>query len=211
LALAHELGAPFGDGDGEADIGCQCDQRQQAEHPIQLDEQDARHHEDFQHRRGDAEQQVADQARHRLGAAFYVAGDAAGLTLEVKAQRQRVQMVEHRHADAAHRALRDLGEYHVAQVGKSGAGEAQQAVGEDQRQRQHQFRTRLVERVDDFLQHQRHHHRRQLGADQQRQRQQHAAAEFPQIGEQPADRAQAGFADGRRSGMGLGGGMHQVG
>ena len=122
-----------------------------------------------------------------------------------------MQVVEHRHADAAHGALGDLGEYHVAQVGKGGAGEAQHAIGEDQRQRQHQFGTRLVECVDDLLQYQRHHHRRQLGADQQRQCQQHAAAEFPQIGKQAADRAQAGFANGRRGGMGRGGRMHQVG
>jgi len=101
----------------------------------------------------------------------------------------------------AHRTLRDLGEDHVAQVGKSGAGEAQYAVAQNEGHRQHQFGTRLVERVDDFLQHQRHRHRRQLGADQQRQRQQHAAAKFPQIGKQAADRTQAGFAEWRGCGM----------
>jgi hypothetical protein len=129
----------------------------------------------------------------------------------VEAQRQRVQMLEHRHADAAHRALRDLGEDHVAQVGEGGAGEAQHAVGQDQRQRQHQFGTRLGERIDDVLQHQRHRHRRQLGADQQRQRHQHAAAEFPQIGEQASDRAQARVAGRRWRRMGMNGGMHQLG
>ena len=210
VGAPHELRAPVGDGDGEADVGRQGDEGDHPEHPVELDEQDDRHHEDFQHRRRDAEQQVADQARQRLGAAFDVAGDAAGLPLQMKAQRQRVQVLEHRHADAPHRALRDLGEHHVAQVGKGGAGKAQQAVAEDEGQRQHQFGARLVERIDDVLQHQRHRDRRQLGADQQRQRHQYPAAEFPQIREQAADGTQAGFAGGRRGGMGMNGGMHRV-
>ncbi len=194
IGFAHELGAPLGDGDGKADVGRQRHQREQAKHPVELDEQDAGDQQDFQHGGRDAKQQVADQARHRLGAALDVAGDAAGLAFEMKAQRQRVQMLEYRHADAAHRALGDLGENHIAQVGKGGAGKAQHAIAQNKGQRQHQFGTRLVERVDDFLEHQRHRHRRQLGADQQRQRDQHAAAKFPQIGKQAADRAQRGFA-----------------
>jgi hypothetical protein len=129
----------------------------------------------------------------------------------MKAQRQGVQVVEHRHADTTHRTLRDLGEYHVAQVGKGGAGEAQYAVAQNQGQRQHEFGTRPIERVDDFLQHQRHRHRRQLGADQQRQGQQHAPAEFPQIGKQPAKGTQARVAGRRGRSMGMNGGMHQVG
>ena len=83
---------------------------------------------------GDAEQQKTDQAGDGLGAAFYVAGNAAGMTFQVKAQGQRVQMFKYRQAHSAHGSLRDLAKHDIAQVGKGGAGEAQQAVGNDEGQ-----------------------------------------------------------------------------
>ena len=70
-----------------------------------------------------------------LRAALDVARQAAGLALEVEAQRQRVQVAEDLERDAADRALRDLREDRVAQLAEGLRQDAGHAVGEDQRDR----------------------------------------------------------------------------
>jgi len=70
--------------------------------------------------------------------------------------------------------LRDLGEHCVAQLAERRAEKTQHAVAHQQQHRQHEHGARLVERVDDFLEHQRHRHVGELGHDQQRHGQRHA-------------------------------------
>ena len=171
---APEPGSPLGDRDRERDVEQQRADGYADEPGIVAGDQDSRDEPDLEQRRQDREQGKANERRDAARAALDVTGKAARLSREMKAQRQSVQVAEYLKRDGAHGALRHLGEKEFAQLGEHGRGQAHRAVGGEQRQRQNQLR-RSRQAVDDLLQHQRHAHVGELGCDQAREREEHAA------------------------------------
>ncbi len=108
------------------------------ERPVVARDQDRRHERDLDQRGQDREQREADQRGDAALAALDVAREAAGLPLQVEAQRQRMQVAEHLQRDLAHRALRHLREQELAQLGEHRRRQPQQAVGDQQRERHEQ-------------------------------------------------------------------------
>ena len=145
---------------------------------------------DLHKRRQDAVEGVRHQAGNAARAALDVAGQPAGLTVEVKAQRQPVQMPEDLERHIAHRALSDAGKDEFAQLGKEGRGKSQQAIGGQKakwhRQQDGSLPAGRHQQVDDLLEHDRHADHRNLGRHQAGDRHQHAPAELPQIGKKTA-------------------------
>ena len=188
--LPPEAGAPFGYRHRVDDVQDQRAKRDADEPQIVASDEDRRHQRDFDERRQDREQRVADQSRYAAGSSLDVARQAAGLPREMEAQRQRVQMAEGLQRNRAHGALRHLGEQVLAQLSESSRRQPQRTVGREQRQRQNQ---RLPRRdsgqpIDDLLQYQRHTDVGELGRDQTAEGEQHAALVCEQIGQQRADR-----------------------
>ena len=72
----------------------------------------------------------------RAGAALDHPAQAAGLPVQVEAQRQPVQVAEDRQRDLANRMLADPREDGVAQLGKGEAGDSRRAIGQDRHNRQ---------------------------------------------------------------------------
>ena len=139
--------------------------------------------------RNDREQHVRQQGRDAARAALDVARHPAGLPLQVKAQRQRMQMAEHLQRDAPDGALGDAHEHDVAQFREQRRRQPQQAVDHQQRKRQHQDGGLRVQGIDDALHHQRHADVGHLGGGQTGERNEHASLELQQVGKQ---RAQGG-------------------
>ena len=178
--------APFCDQQRVHDVydkGCEGDHRKPW---AVFAEQDDRHQRDFQQCRQNIEQQKGEQKAYPARAAFNVARHAAGLPVQMKAQAEAVQMGKHLQRNPPDRTLRDLGKYRVAQLAKQRAEQAQQAIGNHQHHRQGQCRLRMIHRIDNFLQRQRHRHVGELGQHQQRDGQRNAPLEFKQIGQQRA-------------------------
>ena len=188
---APEMRAPLGDDDRERDVGGQRAERDQGERFVVVQRQVAQHQADLDQRRQDREHRVRDQRADAARAALDVARHAAGLAVQVKPQRQRVQVAEHLQRDRAHGALRDAREQEFAQLRKQRRRKAQQAVGDQGAERQHHQRIRIrrvdAEVVDDLLERQRHAQVGDLGQDQARQRGRHAPFVDPQVGQQRAD------------------------
>jgi hypothetical protein len=217
--LAPELGAPVGHHHGEGDVDDQRDRRDQRERRFVLHRQDAQHEAHFDQRRQDGIQRVADQRADGAGAALDVARQAAGLTLEVKAQRQRMQMLENLHRDAPHGLLRDPRKHDFAQFGQQRGRKAQRTIGRQQTERhqqRRQFECALLhgggrcERVDELFENERHRHVRGLGADQEGERDQHAPLVGPEVGEkalQGVEVPAAGAGCSFGGGQGAAGGM----
>ena len=120
--------APLGDRHREGDVDRERDGGDRDERPVVARDQDRRHQRDLDQRRQDREQREADQRRDAALAALDVARQPAGLSRQVEAQRQRVQVAEHLERDRAHRALRHLGEEVFAQFGEERRRQPQQAV-----------------------------------------------------------------------------------
>ncbi len=158
VGLAPQRGAPVGHLDGEHDVDRQRAERDEREHRVVIDQQDADHHADLDQRGQDGIQRVADQRADRTRAALDVAREPAGLAFEVEAQRQRVQVAEHAQRDLAHRLLGHACEHHLAQFGQQRGGEAQRAIGQQQRRRHHDegLLGRDREAVDQVLEDDRH-------------------------------------------------------
>ena len=95
-----------------------------------------------------------------------------------------MHVAEHREGNAADRALRDAHEHQVAKLGEERRREPQYPVGREQRERQDKNGGLRVERVDDFLQDERHADVGELGADQERERDTDPEAKLPEIGKQ---------------------------
>ena len=91
---AAEDHAPFRHPQREDDVHHQRRERDDSEPRVVLDEQDAGDETDFEQRRQDIEQHEVEQEADTGGAAFDVARHAAGLAVEVEAQRERVQVSE---------------------------------------------------------------------------------------------------------------------
>ncbi len=135
IHLSAVLGAPFGNRHGRDDVEHHHPHGNQRKYPVELHQQDSAHQEDFQKRGQNAKQQIIDDGRYAHTAAVYVTRNAAGLPLQMKTQRQVVQMPERFDADLADDALGDLGKDHVSQIGKQSRGQAQQAVSDYERSR----------------------------------------------------------------------------
>ena len=182
--VRHEHGEHDVDGEADADDGGKP-------HLVVPDE--VGHDEpDLDQRRQDRVQREADQRRNAADALVDLARDRAGATLQVIAQRQRMQVAEGLQRQRAHRRLRHVDEEELAQLGEERRRQPQQAVGDDQCHRDDQHAGgrlgRRREPVDDLLQQDRHADRRQLCRHQARQREQHAALVGPQIRQQRAQR-----------------------
>ena len=123
--MAAQRGAPVGDLDRKHDVEGQRREGDEGEYRVVVVERDADYQADLDQRRQDAVEGVADQRTDRAGAALDVAGQPAGLALEMEAQRQRMQVAEHLQGDAPHRLLGDPRKDEFAQLGKQRGGKAQ--------------------------------------------------------------------------------------
>jgi hypothetical protein len=165
---------------------------------------------DLDQRRQDRVQRIADQRADRARAAFDVAREAAGLAVQMKAQAERMQVLEDLQCDGAHRALGDAGEKDLAQLGEQHGGKAQRAVGRQQAQRYQQHRllqlaARQREAVDDVLEHHWHRDTGYLRQQQAGQREDNSSLPGPQVGQQGLDRLPVVAFFGDRPGQGHGG------
>ena len=91
-------------------------QRHRGEPPVVKPPQDAADQQDLDQGRDDVEQHDRQQEIDRRRAALDRARQPAGAPVEMKAQRQRMQVAERGQRDPPHRALLDLGEDRVAQL-----------------------------------------------------------------------------------------------
>ncbi len=165
--LVAEMHAPLGHQQREADVDQHGEKDHAGEQAVVLAEQDQRDQQELGRGRHDVEHEVVQDRADALRAALEVARDRAGVALEVVAQRQVVQVRQHCDRELAHRVKAHPREHRVAQFVEARVNEAQQAVDQQQQQRQREHLARLgVERVDDVFQHYRHADHRHLRNDQ---------------------------------------------
>ena len=180
--------APVGHRQGEGDIGRHRHKGHNGETRLVLTEQNHRHKGELGGGWNNVEHQIVQYRTQRIGAALQIAGDAAGLAVEVIRQRQRKQMAEHAFGNGAHGVITHSRKHRIAQLVEQAAGQAQGAVGQQQPKRQHQRlpgrQLARIQRIDNLFQHQRHAHNRHFGQHQTEQRNHHPALEFPDIGKQ---------------------------
>src|SRR5262249_718147 len=113
-------------------------------------------------------------------AALDGAGEAAGLALEMKAERERMKMAEGGERHLPHRALTHLGKDGIAQLGKELRADARYAISDDKRHRQRDDGgVTGRERIDGALVEQRHVDVDELGADEEDERNKYAPAQRP--------------------------------
>jgi hypothetical protein len=185
---APDIDAPVADLHREHDVGDQRDGGDQHEAEVVLDEENPEHESHFDERRQDRVERVGDQAGNRPGAALDVARDAAGLTFQVKAQAQRVQVAEDLERHLADGALGDAGEKEFAKFGKQRGRKAEGAVENEQHHRQRQYLVGQREPVDQLLEDDGNADIGDLGPDEAGERDQHAETIGPEIGEEEAQR-----------------------
>ncbi|KAF1053159.1 MAG: hypothetical protein GAK34_01080 [Delftia tsuruhatensis] len=192
IGLAPKARAPLGHRDRERDVEHQRRQRDCREPDVEAQRQDAQHQRHLDEGGQDAVERIRDQ---RLGAAHAtldVARHAAGLSLQVKAQAQRMQVLEGGQRNRARGTLRGLGKDQVAQLGEQRTGKAQQPVGQQQGHGHDEHRAGIaglqIQRIDQVLQQHRHAHVGELGPDHEAQRRQHAPLVLPQVGQQAPQR-----------------------
>ena len=184
LSFAADGDPPVADLDREHHVGGQRSQGDQDEGAVVAHEQNAQHQGDFDQGRQDRVKGVADQARHRAAAALDVAGHAAGLTFEVKAQRKRVQMPEHLQGDAAHGSLGHAGKKDFAQLGEQRGGKAQARHTAGATERAGRAPVACAQAVDHLLEDQRHGDVGEFRGEQTRQCQADAPLVLPQVRQQ---------------------------
>jgi hypothetical protein len=106
-------------------------------------------------------------------------------------------VLERLERDAPRDPRRDRIEQELAQLGEERDRDAQRAVGEQDRDRDDQRRARIAglerERVDQVLEDQRHADVGELGRDQAGERDEHAPAPGPDVGQQLGERAPVGL------------------
>ncbi len=183
VGVPPDADAPLGNEEGEGEVDRHRGEGHGDEAPVELREQHPRHQANSRITGNDREQQVGQQRGHAVGAALDVPRDAAGLALEMEAQGQRVQVAEHGQRELPDRVLGDAHEHGVAQLRKERRGEPQQAVGDKKRKRHRDDGALGPEPVHHLLQHQRHADIGELGRDEAGERDHHAPAVFPQVGQ----------------------------
>ena len=164
---AHELDAPFRQGDREHDVGRDHAQGDRREAPVVERPQDHADQADLEQGRQDVEGREADQELHPLGSAFDDPAQAAGLALEMETEAERVEMVEHFEGEVADRPLRHRREDRVAHLAERLGQHAGEAVGQDQRDRHRHHLGLAAQPVDGVLVEDRHVDVGELGQDQQ--------------------------------------------
>ena len=189
VGVLPDLDAPLGDEERVADVGGHRGESDRRKAPVEPREQHRGHQGELEDHRDDRKDQVRQQRGNAPRPALDVARHAAGLPVEVEAQRQVVQMAEHPERHAADGALRDAHEHHVAQLGEQRGHEAQDAVHRQHGRRHGQHGEGRVEVVDDDLHHQRHAYVGELCADQQGEGEADPPAVVPEVGQQPGNRA----------------------
>ena len=194
--LLAKLRAPLGHGDGKDDVDGKCRHRDEREGGVELDRQQGEHEPHFHQRGHDAVERIRDERLHATRAALDVARHAPRLAFEVKAQAQRMQVLEHLQRNAARRAFGGLGEDQLARLGEKRGRQAQRAVGHQQPDGHHQHGAwvgrRNGERVDQFLEQQGHAHIGHLGGNQEAEGEHHARFVGPEIGQQPGQSGPVG-------------------
>ena len=166
--------APLGDREGKSDETQDHDEGHGGEAPIEHEPEDAGHQADFDQCRQNREQHEEQQEFDALHATVDGAAKRAGLTIQVEAQRQGVQVAEGSERDPPNRVLSDLGEERVAQLAEAERHDPRQTVGDEHRKRHHhEAGIRHAEAVDRLAQQHRNGDVGGLGDDQKHQRQQH--------------------------------------
>ncbi len=208
--LAAMLDAPVGDDEGESDVAEDRDERDDGEFEGVEVPQDAADEQDLEQRRNDVEQHEREQELDAADAALDRPRHAAGLALEMEAQRQAVEMAEGVEPDHAHGMLLDLGEDRIAQLARGLRHDPCDAVGDDQHHRHGDDLLRGAERVDGLPVEQRHADIDEFRDDEARHRQDDTGPELdrfarPDIGKELAEAAQL-LAE---AGLGLGVGQRR--
>ena len=156
VGLAHEACAPFGDHDREQHVGGDAAGSDQGEGAAVVEQQDAGDQGDLQQGRQDVEQHEAQQEADAGDAALDVARKATGAARQMKVQIELVQVLKYPQRGAAHGALGDAAKHDVTQLAEQHVDQSQAAVGQQQPQRQRQYRVlAAIQSIDDLLQQQR--------------------------------------------------------
>ena len=147
--FAAVLDAPAGDREGEPDIGRNHRDGDDGYRDIELQDHLDAEQQKLQQRGENAEDGEGEQRVDTLGAALDHARKAAGLALEMEAQRKRVDMGKGRDADFAHRVILHAGKNTVAKLGEDLHQDARQRVTADhgERHRERNFRRRVRQRI----------------------------------------------------------------
>ena len=200
--LLSELRAPFGHGHREGDVENQRNDGDAGKPDVEFDGQQAEHQRDLDQRGNDAVERIGDERMHAARAALDVARHAAGLAFQVKAQAQRMQVFKDFQRNTARRALGGLGKHQLAQLGEQRGGQAQQAIGQQQRHRHHQHGLHVAgletHGVDQVFEQQRHADIGHLGAHHESQRCDNAPLVGPEVRKKPLERVHVRA---RRSGL----------
>ncbi len=188
---------PGGEGDGEADVAGDRAEGDRGVAPVEQRPDDAGDQQHLEQRRQQVEHRQAQHLLDAGHAALDRAGHAAGLPVQVEAQRQAVHVAERVQRHPARRALLHGGEHRVPQLAEAGGGDAQQAVAEDQRERDRRRVLARRQRVHRVAVDERDVDGRHLGQHQADPGQRHAAcapavAPRPQIGQQRAHGREGG-------------------
>src|SRR5690606_11401722 len=138
--------------------------------------EDAADEQNLEQRRHEVEEHEREQELDAAYAALDRSRQAAGLPLQVEAEREPVQMAEGREADEADRVLLDAREDRLAKLGEGLRADAGEAVAENERHRDdHDLRAR--ERVHRLLVEDRHVDVDELRRDEEHDRGEDAQAQ----------------------------------
>ncbi len=144
-----------------------------------MTDQQYRHQGKLHYHRQDTERQVIEQGTEAAGAPIQVPADGAGLALQMKAQRQVVEMGQGAGGQAPHRPVAHPGKQSIAQFIEQRAGHLEDAISQQQGDGQKDRVFADVKAVHYPFKSQRDTDIGHLGQDQATQSQQHAPPEFP--------------------------------
>ena len=135
VALVHAAAdgdAVVAEEQGEGEVEADGERGDGGELPVEDLPDDGGDHHHFEQSGDDVEDGEAEHGLHAVGAALDGAGQAAGLAVEMEAEREAVQVLEGFERHEAGAALLDGGEDGVAEFAEAGGGDAEQAVAEDE-------------------------------------------------------------------------------
>ncbi len=124
-----DLDPPFCHREGEPDVKADGRHHHHEIPGIEQNEENARHHEQFEKQRPDAEQQETQEKFDALDAPLHDAAQAARLAGEVKAQRERMDVAEGLQRQRPERPLRHPREDDIAQLLEADCQETRDAIG----------------------------------------------------------------------------------
>jgi hypothetical protein len=136
MALVHAAAdgdAPFGGEIGEAHVERDGGKRHDHVAPVELIKQHGRDQRHFNDSRDELKNDHADDGLDGVAAALKHTGEPTGLAIEMKAQRQKVHVLEGEDRQPSHRVHRHLGEHAVAKLRQPRHQDAHEAIGERHR------------------------------------------------------------------------------